>query len=144
MTHATDTTSQQHYLSILSRAVVDEVKHFADTLIPLLDTIEVVSNRTGLVMVPMMDSAQGATFYLGEVLIAEAHVRVGDAEGYGACLGRDLEQALAMALIDAAVVAGTAREQIEAFIRVQADLLDAAERTLMEQIEATRVEMETF
>ena len=138
------TMNEQHYLSTLSRADAEEVKTFVDELIPHLGQIEVMTNRTGLVMVPMTDSAQGATFYLGEVLIAEAHVRVGLVEGYAACLGRDLEQALALALIDAALVAGIARMQIESFIHAQANALDAAERTLMEQVEATRVEMETF
>ena len=141
---ANTANSQQHHLSILSRAPADEVKMFVDDLIPQLGSIEVITNRTGLVMVPMTDSAQGATFYLGEVLIAEAHVRVGLVDGYAACLGRDLEQALALALIDAALVAGVARRQIEPFIHAQADALDAAERSLIQQVDAPRVDMETF
>ena len=135
---------QSHYLSILSRAPADEVKSFVDRLIPDLGAIEVIQNRTGLVMASMVDTAQGATFYLGEVLVAEAHVRLDAAEGYAACLGRDLEQALAIALIDAALVAGRARQRIDPFIHTQAAALEAAEQRLLEAIEATRVEMETF
>jgi alpha-D-ribose 1-methylphosphonate 5-triphosphate synthase subunit PhnG len=135
---------QSRYLSILSRAPADEIKRFADRLIPTLGPIEVIQNRTGLVMASMADTAQGATFYLGEVLVAEAHVRIGAAEGYGACLGRDLEQALAIALIDAAIGADLARERIDPFIRAQAAALDDAEQRLLDAVETTRVEMETF
>src|SRR5262245_57147683 len=108
---------QSTYLSVLSRSPAAAVKQFADALIPALGSIEVVRNRTGLVMVPMQDTGQGTLFYLGEALIAEAHVRLGAAEGYAACLGRDLEQALAIALIDVAAEAGIAREQISSFVQ---------------------------
>jgi alpha-D-ribose 1-methylphosphonate 5-triphosphate synthase subunit PhnG len=135
---------QSTYLSVLSRSPAADVKQFADELIPALGSIEVLRNRIGLVMVPMRDSGQGTTFYLGEVLIAEAHVRIGAAEGYAACLGRDLEQALAIALIDGAVQAGVALEPIAAFIQTQADAVAEADRRLIEQVETTRVEMETF
>src|SRR5262245_28711639 len=135
---------QSTYLSVLSRSPANLVKLFADVLIPILGSIEVLRNRTGLVMVPMQDTGQGAEFYLGEALVAEAHVRVGEVAGYAVCLGRDLEQALAIALIDAAAVAGIAQEQIAAFVQAQATALDEADRQLMQQVETTRVEMDTF
>ena len=139
-----DRFDQSSYLSVLSRSPAAVVKQFADALIPELGCIEVVRNHTGLVMVPMSDTGKGAAFYLGEALIAEAHVRVGTIEGYGACLGRDLEQALAIALIDAAIVTGIAREQIGAFIQAQAAALAEADQLLLQHVETTRVEMETF
>ena len=135
---------QSHYLSILSRTPAEEVKRFVDQLIPSLGAIEVLQNRTGLIMASMTDSAQGTPFYLGEVLVAEAHVRIDAAEGYAACLGRDLQQALAIAILDAALVAGDARPEIGRFIQDQATALEAADHDLFEQIAETRVEMETF
>jgi alpha-D-ribose 1-methylphosphonate 5-triphosphate synthase subunit PhnG len=135
---------QASYLGILSRASAEAVKTFADGLIPALGLIEVIENRTGLVMVPMIDTARGAAFYLGEVLIAEARVRVGITEGYGACLGRDLPLALAIALLDAALVAGQQHDQITRFVLAQAALIEAEEQALQAQIAATRVELETF
>lgn len=135
---------QRTYLSVLSRAPADAVKRFADALIPELGAMEVVRNRSGLVMLPMNEPVQGVDFYLGEVLIAEAHVRLANAEGYAACLGRDLQQALAIVLVDAAYTAGLAREQIAIFVAEQASLLEEADRRLLCQVEATRGEMETF
>jgi phosphonate C-P lyase system protein PhnG len=112
MVTTTHAQEQSFYLSTLSRSPASEVKDFVDLLIPRLGEITVLSNRTGLVMVPMADTAQGTPFYVGEALIAEAHVRIGQHEGYAACLGRDLEQALAIALIDAAIIypAGASRD----------------------------------
>lgn len=140
--------NQSTYLSILTRSPAVLVKAFAEQLIPILGSIDVIQNRTGLVMIPITDTVQGGAFYLGEALIAEAHVRIGTSphatEGYAACLGRDLEQALAIALIDAAACAGVAQEQIAAFVREQGLALEEADRLLVEQVETTRVEMETF
>jgi alpha-D-ribose 1-methylphosphonate 5-triphosphate synthase subunit PhnG len=135
---------QATYLGVLSRSPADEVKQLAEVIIPQLGSIEVLRNRTGLAMAPMQEGARGASFYLGEVLLAEAFVRVGAVEGYGACLGRDLEQALAIALIDAAVQSGIAQGELAAFVGSQAEALAALDRQLLTQAEATRVEIETF
>ena len=93
----TGSAEQSHCLSVLSQAPASEVKSFADSLIPELGQIEVLQNRTGLAMLPMQDPVQGTTFYLGEVLLAEAHVSLVNhcVEGYAACLGRDVEHARA-------------------------------------------------
>lgn len=133
-----------HCLSILSRAPHDQVKRFADKLIPELGEIQVIENRTGLVMLPMSEPVQAATFFLGEVLVAEARVRVNQIEGYAACLGRDVEQALALALIDAANAGGIAQKKIAKFLAMQSANLAHADAELLKQVEATRVEMETF
>jgi alpha-D-ribose 1-methylphosphonate 5-triphosphate synthase subunit PhnG len=117
---------------------------FVDALIPRFQNIQVIENRTGLVMLPMTEPVQGATFYVGEVLVAEARVRLGEAEGYAACLGRDVEQALALALIDAANAAGLAQPEIAQFLAAQAAHLQQADDELLRQVETTRVEMETF
>jgi alpha-D-ribose 1-methylphosphonate 5-triphosphate synthase subunit PhnG len=135
---------QAEYLEVLARAPAELVKQFADDLIPQLGHIEVLQNRTGLVMLPMQDSAQGTTFYLGEVLIAEAHVRLASCEGYGACLGRDLEQALAIALLDAALATGIEYDRITRFLQARAAALAAADQELRQAAAATGVDLETF
>ena len=57
-------------LNVLARADADRLKAFAEPLIAQLDAIEVLENRTGLVMLPMQDTAQGTHFHLGEVLVS--------------------------------------------------------------------------
>lgn len=138
--------NQSQTLSVLCHAPAGVVKDFSEALLPQLGEINVIKNGTGLVMQPYRDTAQGALFHLGEVLIAEAHVRLEmhDSEGYAACLGRDLEQALAIALLDACLSANLHRDAILSFVNQQREQQEAAESQLMRRVEATRVEMETF
>jgi alpha-D-ribose 1-methylphosphonate 5-triphosphate synthase subunit PhnG len=60
------------------------------------------------------------------------------------CLGRDLVQAVAVAVLDAAVRAGINIDGIMAFVSEQAVALAAADEALLRAVESTRVEMETF
>ncbi len=137
--------TDHRHLTILSHSKGEAVKTFAESLIPYLEPIQVQRNRTGLVMLPAQDSVRGTVFHLGEVLVSEALLTVvGDCEGYGACLGRDPEWAVALALVDGALRAGIQTEVIEAFVTEQAAVLAAQGEALLRTVEATRVEMETF
>lgn len=137
--------TQSESLTILTHAPAGAVKLFADEIIEHLDDITVIQNRTGLVMLPYTDSAQGTRFHLGEVLVAEAHVRLENGiEGYAACVGRDLLQALAIAILDAAMMSEIQSAAIEAFLVQQQAAQQQADELLLRQVEATRVEMETF
>ncbi|MGE6741824.1 phosphonate C-P lyase system protein PhnG [Allorhizobium pseudoryzae] len=135
-----------HLLNTLARADDGLLKGFAEGVLPLLGEIEVVQSRTGLVMLPLRDTVAATDFHLGEVLVAEAHIRLKDRpiEGYGMVIGRDLERAMAMAVIDAAAMAGTDEERLGHFIATQATRIRAADEERLRAVEATRVEMETF
>ena len=131
-------------LGVLARADAARLKQFAETLLPHIDDIEVIHSRTGLVMLPMRDTAQGVAFHLGEVLMSEAHIRVGPTDGYGMRCGHDLEAAMAMALVDVALRLGLETDQCRAFCAdAQADL-EAADADVLARVAATRVDMETF
>lgn len=136
--------NQSEYLSILTNIPPDQLKTFVDDLLPQLGKVDVLQNRTGLVMVPYTDSVQGSVFHLGEVLVAEARVRLGEQEGYGAVMGRDLPQALAVAILDAALQADLQTAVITQFVQTEAEKQAELETLLLRQVEATRVEMETF
>jgi len=139
-------TPQGLWLSILNRVPAEEVKAFVEGLLPQLEPhpLEVLQNRTGLVMLPGQDTAQGECFHLGEVLVSEAWVRLAGHQGYTLCLGRDLEQALAVAILDAALQADLETPLIQTFVNQHKILQQAQDLTLLRQVEATRVEMETF
>jgi len=130
-------------LSVLARADAARLTAFAEALLPALGPVEVVQSRTGLVMLPMRDTVQGTDFHLGEVLVAEAHLRAGTAEGYGMVVGRDLQRAMAMAVVDAAASLALTPE-ILAFLRQEASAAAAADDARLRDVEATRVNMETF
>lgn len=139
--------TQGEALSILTHAPAEDVKALAEIILPELDDITVLKNRTGLVMLPYTDSSQGTVFHLGEVLVAEAHIRLSDedaTEGYGMVVGRDLTFAMAIAVLDAAMGAGLQPETIETFLIEQQAIQTAADDVLMRKVESTRVNMETF
>ncbi|MEL7300815.1 MAG: phosphonate C-P lyase system protein PhnG [Pseudomonadota bacterium] len=131
-------------LSTLARADGARLKAFAETLIPALGDVEVVQSRSGLVMLPMRDTAQGVAFHLGEVLMSEAHIRRSDSQGYGMRRGHDLEASMAMALVDLAMAEGVEQAACEAFCAQEAQALADADTDVLRRVEATRVNMETF
>ncbi|MGC9418875.1 MAG: phosphonate C-P lyase system protein PhnG [Rhodovulum sp.] len=131
-------------LSILARARPEALQELAETLIDALPPLEVIENRTGLVMLPMTDTVKGASFHLGEALVAEARVRTGSGEGYGMILGHDLVTALAMAIVDAAGALDVGTDRIAALIEAEAAHQAETERARMRDVAATHVEMETF
>ncbi len=131
-------------LSILARARVEHMTALAESLIDRLGPIEVIHSRTGLVMLPMTDTVQGTDFHLGEVLVAEAQISAEGAKGYGMVSGRDLEQAMAMAVIDVAGARGLAEPEITALLDSEAAHQAATDASTLRAIAATRVEMETF
>lgn len=134
----------EEMLRILARADADRLKAFAEPLIALLGDIEVLENRTGLVMLPIQDTAQGTNFHLGEVLVSEARISAAGQLGYGMRRGRDLEAAMAMALVDLAVAAGRVKDDCAAFLTTEAAAQAKADHDTLCRVEATRVDMETF
>ncbi len=131
-------------LSVLARADGAKLKAFAEKLIPDLGEIEVLQSQSGLVMLPMRDTAKGVAFHLGEVLMSEAHIRKGDVQGYGMRRGHDLEASMAMALVDLAMAADVRRLDCKAFCDAEAEALQQADDDVLRRVEATRVNMETF
>jgi len=131
-------------LGTLARANAGELKSFAETLIPDLGEIEILGSQSGLVMLPIRDTARGVAFHLGEVLMSEAHVRKGNAQGYGMRRGHDLEASMAMALVDLAMATDVRVPDCNAFCDWQAKALEAADKDVLRCVEATRVNMETF
>ena len=103
-----------------------------------------LENRTGLVMLPMLDTAHGVNFHLDEVLVSGARNTAGGYDGYGMRRGRDLEAAMAMALIDLAVASGVSHEVCTAFLDQEAAAHAAADTDRLKRVEATRVDMEPF
>ena len=131
-------------LSLSARADANAIKEMAEGVLPMMPEIEVVQNRTGLVMLPMRDTVTATDFHLGEVLVSEAHIRAGEAEGYAMRMGRDLEAAMAMAVLDLADALSVDAEGLAAFYDAQSAQQTAEDDARLRDVEATRVDMETF
>jgi len=59
-----------------------------------------------LTMIKMREPVKQNTFYLGEVIVCDAAVEIGDTKGIAAMMGDDLDKVLNMAIIDAAINKG--------------------------------------
>ncbi|MBN7759448.1 phosphonate C-P lyase system protein PhnG [Nitratireductor aquimarinus] len=138
-------TDHRATLDILARARPERLKQHAEILLEEMGEITVIANRTGLVMVPMRDTVQNVDFHLGEVLVSEAHIadEAGNV-GYGMVTGRDLERAMAMAVIDLRIAAFGQDTATATLLAEEKAHLAAVDEERMRQVEATRVEMETF
>jgi alpha-D-ribose 1-methylphosphonate 5-triphosphate synthase subunit PhnG len=100
--------------------------------------------ETGLVMIHGRAGGGGAPFNLGEATVSRASVRIVTGEvGHGYCLGRDLEKAEAIAVIDALRQrdAGRIDDEIIAPLEALAAEGDAKKR---DETAATRVDFFTM
>ncbi len=133
-------------LDILAASRPAHIKAAAEKVLDTLGEVDVVVNRTGLAMLPLIDTVRSTAFHLGEVLVSEAHIRVPDraVEGYGAVVGRDLEHAMGMAVIDAAIAANHQAALILELLNAERRHQEEEDRQLLQKVEATRVQMETF
>jgi len=76
-----------------------------------------------LTMIKMREPVKQSLFYLGEVIVSEAAVEINGMKGYAVVMGDDLEKALDMAIIDAAINCGifTGMETLLALEQQQTD-----------------------
>jgi len=133
-------------LDILAASRPEAIKACAEDILTDLGGVSVLANRTGLAMLPFVDTVRNTAFHLGEVLLAEAHIRVPDrgVEGYGAVTGRDLEHAMAIAVVDASIAAGHRTDLVLEFLDAEQRRQEESDRERLRKVEATRVQMETF
>jgi len=113
----------------------------------LADTgVDVVNKPLcGMIMMRFRDTAKNCVFNLGEVLVSEAEVKIGNSTGYAMIMGMELETVLAGAILDAAV------EAEHPLTPEIVDLLNREERRLLEekqmkwaQVASTRVDFEVM
>ena len=112
-----------------------------------VEAVETVAPRQGLVMCDVRETARNSRFYLGEALMTECRVRIGDVEGLGVVLGGDGRLAHALAVVDAAFslpqplsVAGELERRIETASRE----LDRSRARAASQVMASRVSFDTM
>jgi alpha-D-ribose 1-methylphosphonate 5-triphosphate synthase subunit PhnG len=64
-----------------------------------------------LAMIRMREPVKESLFYLGEVIVCEASVLLGQTKGTAVTMGDDFEKVMDMAVLDAAVNAGIIQEE---------------------------------
>ncbi|KRA97505.1 phosphonate C-P lyase system protein PhnG [Devosia sp. Root685] len=100
--------------------------------------------ETGLVMVRGRAGGGGAPFNLGEATVSRASVRIVTGEvGHGYCLGRDLDKAEAIAVIDALRQCDAAKVDAEIIVPLE-ELISTGDDKRAEETAATRVDFFTM
>lgn len=137
--------SAERRFSTLAVADDTSVRRLAERILAAAHEVEVVRPATAATMlIELTESVQHQPFYLGEVVVSEATVRVDGCRGDAVVIGHDLERALAAAVCDAAAEAGVLAEEVEDLVaRTQAAV--AASRTEESNaVASTRVSFEVI
>lgn len=123
-----------------------QVKATADTLAQRHPVEDLALAQSGLGLLPLADSALGEAYFLGEIPLAQAHVRLrGDngqtAEGAALLLDDRTGVARAMAILDAVLAARLpGHELAEALLHEGAAVVRDHERQRRALLAATRVD----
>lgn len=123
-----------------------DVRELSATLEQLHRMEDLSLARSGLGLLPLKDSALGDTYFLGEVPLAQAHVRVTDAAGRqaegGALLLDDRVGVVrAMAILDAVLCGGLeGHEQAQALLQQGWQAVQQAAHERKALLAATRVD----
>jgi alpha-D-ribose 1-methylphosphonate 5-triphosphate synthase subunit PhnG len=102
--------------------------------------------QSGLALVPLTDAAMGETYYLGEIPVAKAHVRLTNPQGEsaeGAAIVMDDRTSLirALAILDAVTAAGwPGHESALELLREGKQVVDATAADRKKLLAATRVD----
>jgi alpha-D-ribose 1-methylphosphonate 5-triphosphate synthase subunit PhnG len=131
---------------LLTRLPDHELKRLAEIATgDDLGELQLITPPTiGMVMARAIEGARGETFNVGEVLVTECLVSIGDSEGWSMLTGSRPSGALAAATIDAAVVAGTRHvDRIDAEITRITQEIEAAQTAERKRLHATRVQFDT-
>lgn len=80
-----------------------------------------------LTMIKMREPVKQSLFYLGEVMVTEAAVAVGGANGVAVLMGDDYEKTSSMAIIDAAFNSGVWQDETP-FLEMEEQLLAQEEK----------------
>lgn len=145
-THTSHASPRSQWLRQWSALPPAKVKAAADTLAQRYRVEDLGLAQAGLGLLPLADSALGEPYFLGEIPLAQAHVRVCDghgqsAEGAALLLDDRAGVARALAILDAVLAARLpGHELAEALLNEGAAVVRDNERQRRALLAATRVD----
>ncbi|SFV37257.1 alpha-D-ribose 1-methylphosphonate 5-triphosphate synthase subunit PhnG [Devosia crocina] len=139
-----EATARKHALDVLATAPAKALAERWDAYGDKPEHQRLRGPETGLVMVRGRAGGGGAPFNLGETTVSRASVRIVTGEvGHGYCLGRDLDKAEAIAVIDALRQRDASRIEAEIIAPLEALALEN-DATRKNETAATRVDFFTM
>lgn len=123
----------------------EEAFQMANEVCTQYEVIEIQAPREGLVMVKMRESAQQSLFYIGETLVTETKVKIGEAFGLGLVREYEPELSKALAIIDAAYNGQLAEVAMwEGIFTKLSQRLELEQQEVKRSIERTKVQFDTM
>ncbi|AEG15799.1 phosphonate C-P lyase system protein PhnG [Desulfofundulus sp. TPOSR] len=120
--------NEERLRTILHRVDNGILSQLARSVLAASPEIRVIKPpQVGLVMMQARETVENEPFNLGEVLVTECTVALGEATGWGCCLGDDPERAYHLAVLDLALHLGVGPVD-----GIRAALLAEEERILRE------------
>jgi alpha-D-ribose 1-methylphosphonate 5-triphosphate synthase subunit PhnG len=137
---------RQRFEALTTLAASDAIRLAERLLDGTLGAVAVIDAPTvGMVIARATDGARGEVFNLGDVLVTQARVSIGGAEGWGMVLGRNPDHALSVAIVDASLEAGHLdRAAVERDLVALATEAATASAEEWQQIAPTRVQFDVF
>lgn len=135
---------RERILELLAQAPESLLVEWADRILAEAAPFKILQPPTiGLLLVQARDPVGGQVFFLGDVLVTEARVELEGQPGYGLIHGREKAKALAVAVLDAAVVAkhSIIPEMEEALIKLEETQAEERRRR-WQAVARTRVHFE--
>ncbi|HXX39894.1 MAG TPA: phosphonate C-P lyase system protein PhnG [bacterium] len=130
---------------IFAEAELAVLERWADAILAESDVRILKHPSNDLVMMEVHDPITDGAFFLGEVLIQECRVMVGDVPGYGYALGTDASRALCSAILDAALSGGhPLAAAVAAALEAEAELVRSRHAAESRLLERSRVRFEVL
>ncbi|MFC5700173.1 phosphonate C-P lyase system protein PhnG [Cohnella faecalis] len=130
---------------ILVNGSAEVAAAMADEIRERYEVVVVEEPNHGLVMVKVRETARNSLFYLGEVLVTECKVRIGNAVGVGIVKGDEPLKAADLAVIDAAYAAELSETSAwTARLQSENERLEAERSAAFADLLRTQVSFETM
>lgn len=112
---------KKRLFKIMNRAERDLIINYAEEIRSRYAVTVIKNPEKSLAMIKMREPVKQGLFYIGEVIITDAVVSIGNAKGRAAAIGDDYDKTLSMAIIDAACNCGcfTHEEELYALEKEQ-------------------------
>ena len=113
-----------------------EALEMAKEILEQYEVEEIQPPRQGLTMIKLRESAKNSLFYIGEVLVTETKVKIGNSFGTGIVMEENNQLSKALAIIDAAYKENL--PETEGWL----EILKALEQKLQTEVEKVKCSIE--
>ena len=134
---------RKSWLSLLATANAEQLNGLFDAS-KYTNQINVLRHpEIGTVMARGRMGGTGDSFNFGEITVTRCSIELHDVQGHGYVQGRDKDQSLSTAILDALLQTDAASELLEKVIKPIQEAKTTCEHSIKEKSEATRVDFFT-